>query len=180
MYVRGTDCSPAVRLGKGNGHSLSHDGWWAVATVAAHTLILLPTGAGQPRRIPSHGITAYSWEGFFPGDKRILFAGTGTDGGMRMYAQDLDGINVASGKRTLLHQLVPGDQVGTSGISASASHRMDPDMPSDTWGTLHNLYQLTGLRQQHPESRSRPSDSNPKSRRARQVITRHISTTESA
>ena len=65
-------------------HSLSHDGRWAIATdLSTHTLMLLPTGTGQPRAIPSHGITAYSWAGFFPGDKRIVFAGTDKDGGTR-------------------------------------------------------------------------------------------------
>ena len=91
-YIRGTDGSPAVRLGKGDVHSLSHDGRWAIATdLSTHTLTLLPTGTGQPRAIPSHGITAYSWAGFFPGDKRIVFAGTDKDGGLRSYVQDLDG-----------------------------------------------------------------------------------------
>ena len=77
---------------KGDVHSLSHDGRWAIATdLSTHTLKLLPTGTGQPRAIPSHGITAYSWAGFFPGDKRIVFAGTDKDGGGRSYVQDLDG-----------------------------------------------------------------------------------------
>ena len=91
-YLRGTDGSPAVRLGKGDSHSLSHDGRWAIATdLSTHTLTLLPTRTGQPRTIPSHGITAYSWAGFFPGDRRIIFAGAGKDGGTRAYVQDLDG-----------------------------------------------------------------------------------------
>ena len=91
-YLRGTDGSPAVRLGKGDAHSLSHDGRWAIATdLSTHTLTLLPTRTGQPRTIPSHGITAYSWAGFFPGDRRIIFAGAGNDGGTRAYVQDLDG-----------------------------------------------------------------------------------------
>lgn len=92
VYLRGTDGSPAVRLGKGDAHSLSHDGRWALATdLATHTLVLLPTGAGQPRSLPSHGMTAYPWAGFFPGDKQIVFAGTDKNGGTRMYAQGLDG-----------------------------------------------------------------------------------------
>src|SRR5688572_17858979 len=92
VYLRSTDGSPAVRLGKGDAHSLSHDGRWVIATdLSTHKLTLLPTGAGQPRTMPSHDITAYSWAGFFPGDTRIVFAGTGKDGGTRMYVQDLEG-----------------------------------------------------------------------------------------
>jgi Tol biopolymer transport system component len=91
VYLRGTDGSAAVRLGKGDGHSLSHDGRWVIANdLSTQTLTLLPTGTGQPRTIPSQGITAYTWSGFFPGDKRIVFAGAAKDGGTRSYVQDLD------------------------------------------------------------------------------------------
>ncbi len=49
-YLRSTDGAPAVRLGKGDPHSISHDGQWVLATdLATNTLNLLPTGAGQPR-----------------------------------------------------------------------------------------------------------------------------------
>jgi eukaryotic-like serine/threonine-protein kinase len=91
-YLRGTDGSPAVRLGKGDAHSLSHDGRWVVASdLQTHTLILLPTGPGQIQTLPSHGITGYSWAGFFPGDRRLLFAGAEKGAGTRLYGQDLDG-----------------------------------------------------------------------------------------
>jgi Tol biopolymer transport system component len=92
VYLRGTDGSPAVRLGKGDAHSLSHDGRWAIATdLSTGTLMLLPTGAGQPRAVPNHGFTAYSWAGFLPGDKRIAFVATDKDGRNKVYLQDLDG-----------------------------------------------------------------------------------------
>jgi Tol biopolymer transport system component len=92
VYLRGTDGSPAVRLGKGDAHSLSHDGRWAIANdLSTHTLMLLPTRTGQPRTIPSHDIAAYTWAGFFPGDKRIVFAGAVKDGAPRSYVQDLEG-----------------------------------------------------------------------------------------
>jgi hypothetical protein len=91
VYIRSTDGSPAVRLGKGDAQSLSFDGRWALALdLSTHTLSLLPTGAGQPRAIASHGVSAYSWAGFLPGDKSIIFVGE--KGGVnRVYVQDLDG-----------------------------------------------------------------------------------------
>ncbi|MBA3639863.1 MAG: serine/threonine-protein kinase [Acidobacteriota bacterium] len=90
VYVRSTDGSAAVRLGKGDAQSLSFDGQWALAVdLATHTLNLLPTGAGQPR-IANHDITAYSWAGFLPGDKSIVFVGE-KGGVTRIYVQDLDG-----------------------------------------------------------------------------------------
>ncbi len=92
VYSRNTDGSPAVRLGKGDAHSLSADGRWALAhDLTTHTLQLLPTGAGQPRSIANHGMVAYPWSGFLPGDKGIVFIGTDKAGGSRMYIQDLDG-----------------------------------------------------------------------------------------
>jgi Tol biopolymer transport system component len=92
VYMRKTDGSPAVRLGKGDAHSLSNDGQWALAhDLTSHTLELLPTGAGQARKIPNHGMAAYPWSGFLPGDKSIVFMGTDKAGINRMYVQDLEG-----------------------------------------------------------------------------------------
>ena len=92
VYLRGTDRSPAVRLGKGMAESLSPDGRWALAVdLAQNTLRVLPTGAGEPRSVPSHAIKAYSWAGWFPDGKRLLFAGFEEGKGQRMYVQDLDG-----------------------------------------------------------------------------------------
>ena len=52
---------------------------------------MLPTGAGEPRALPRHGIKAFSWAGWFPDGKRILFAGFEEGKGQRMYVQDLSG-----------------------------------------------------------------------------------------
>ncbi|CAN5830350.1 hypothetical protein BH18ACI5_BH18ACI5_19480 [soil metagenome] len=90
-YLRSTDGAPAVRLGKGDAQSLSFDGTWAAAIeLANHTLNLLPTGAGQPRVIPNHGMTSYSWAGFLPGDKSIIFVGTDKGGVNRVYVEALE------------------------------------------------------------------------------------------
>ncbi len=61
VYLRKTDGSPAVRLGDGRALALSPEGKWALALVpsdASPRLVLLPTGAGEPRPIwrqASHG-----------------------------------------------------------------------------------------------------------------------------
>ena len=55
-------------------------------------------------------------------------------------------IDVASGKRTLMHELAPRDRVGASGVQEI---RLTPDGSAYVFGyiqTLHNLYQVTGLR----------------------------------
>ncbi|MEO6213639.1 MAG: hypothetical protein ABIP65_08440, partial [Vicinamibacterales bacterium] len=91
-YLRSTDGAPAVRLGKGDAQSLSFDGKWALANdLANHTLKLLPTGAGQPQVIPNQGMSSYSWAGFLPGDKNIIFVGTDKGGANRVYVESIDG-----------------------------------------------------------------------------------------
>ena len=91
-YLRGTDRSAAVRLGKGMAQSLSPDGRWALAIdLTKNTLSVLPTGAGEPRAVPQHTIKAFSWAGWFPDGQRILFAGFEEGKGQRMYVQDAAG-----------------------------------------------------------------------------------------
>jgi eukaryotic-like serine/threonine-protein kinase len=92
VYLRDADRSPAVRLGKGMAQSLSPDGRWALAIdLVQNAMLALPTGAGEPRSLPSHGIKAFSWAGWYPDGKRILFAGFEEGKGQRMYVQDLAG-----------------------------------------------------------------------------------------
>jgi hypothetical protein len=91
-YLRGTDRSPAVRLGKGLAFSFSPDGRWALtADVAENKFVMLPTGAGNPRVLSPHTIKGFSWAGWFPDGKRILFAGREAGKGQRMYVQALSG-----------------------------------------------------------------------------------------
>ena len=92
VYLRGTDRSPAIRLGKGVPHSLSPDGRSALALdLATNTLMIMPTGPGESRVVPQHGINTYSWAGWFPDATRILFTGAEPAKGLRMYVQDLTG-----------------------------------------------------------------------------------------
>ena len=55
VYLRGTDGSPAVRLGDGTAQALSPDGRWAIARTTAPHLDLIPTGAGTSRRLERAG-----------------------------------------------------------------------------------------------------------------------------
>jgi hypothetical protein len=55
--LRTTDGAAAQMLGEGMPLDLSSDGRWAVVMSTDHTkLTALPTGAGQPRQIPTHGL----------------------------------------------------------------------------------------------------------------------------
>jgi Tol biopolymer transport system component len=92
VYLRGTDHSPAVRLGKGMSQSLSPDRRWALAIdLSENRLVVLPTGPGEPRRLPPHGMKAYSFASWFPDGTRVLFAAFEEGKAPRMYVQDLAG-----------------------------------------------------------------------------------------
>jgi Tol biopolymer transport system component len=54
-------------------------------------LILLPTGAGQARRLERGPIESYQSAMFLPDGKRILFAGSEKGRRARLYVQDLAG-----------------------------------------------------------------------------------------
>jgi len=90
VYLRKTDGSPAVRLGDGQSLALSPDGKWALSSRGDNQtdLFLLPTGAGEPKQLDGHGIIhgAASW---FPDGTRILFSGTESNHGVRLYVQDI-------------------------------------------------------------------------------------------
>ena len=70
VYLRKVDGSPAVYLGGGRAFGLSPDGKWALAAAnasdGAKALVLLPTGAGEPRTILS-GTIPYELRLVVPG-----------------------------------------------------------------------------------------------------------------
>ena len=91
VYVRKTDGSPAVRLGDGQALALSPDGKWALSSKANNEsdLFLLPTGPGEPKTLDGHAISRSSACWFTSGD-RILYSGTESGHGARLYVQDIN------------------------------------------------------------------------------------------
>jgi Tol biopolymer transport system component len=85
VYLRKTDGSPAVLLGEGIGTALSPDGDWVSAIVGEPgRLVLLPTGAGQPKPVPSGQIEALT--GRWSGDgKHMVIAGREPGHAPRLY-----------------------------------------------------------------------------------------------
>ncbi len=96
-YVRGTDGSPAVRLGEGNAAALSPDGKWALALVHKLTdphLVLYPTGAGQPRPLTASGLRPGAGSAatrFLPDGRHLLLGGNEEGKGDRVYLVDIEG-----------------------------------------------------------------------------------------
>ncbi len=91
-YIRGTDGSPAIRLGDGEPFALSPDGKWALCATHASPpqLILLPTKAGTPRILTNDSI-AHLGAAWLPDGKRIIFSGSEPGHALRLYSQNLAG-----------------------------------------------------------------------------------------
>jgi eukaryotic-like serine/threonine-protein kinase len=85
VYLRKTDGSPPVLLGEGIGTALSPDGNGAFAIVGQPSrLVLLPTGPGQPKPVPTGQIEALT--GRWSGDgKQVVIAGREPAHGARLY-----------------------------------------------------------------------------------------------
>ncbi|HEY6050083.1 MAG TPA: hypothetical protein VIZ58_02475, partial [Thermoanaerobaculia bacterium] len=91
--LRGTDGSPVVRLGDGTAHDLSPDGKWALAVVPTEpqSLVLYPTGAGQPRTLERGNVVAYERAKFFPDGAKVVFCGHESGRAVRCYVQSIAG-----------------------------------------------------------------------------------------
>jgi len=88
VYLRKTDGSPAVRIGDNDASAISDDGKWIIATTNASggPLVLLPTGAGEPRSLNMGGL--HNPVGvFLPDGQRILLVNED----FRAYIETLDG-----------------------------------------------------------------------------------------
>jgi hypothetical protein len=93
VLVRGTDGSPAVRLGEGQAFSLSPDGKRVLAIVhpaAEQQLVVYPTGAGEVRRIEHPGLQARNAT-WLPDGRRILLTAAAPGRGSRVYLVDSEG-----------------------------------------------------------------------------------------
>ena len=93
VYLRKMDGSPAIRLGEGSAEAISPDGKWVLAVLVRSSpaqMVLLPTGAGEPRGLPKDTIN-HAGASFFPDGRRILFTGNEPGRATRVYIQDLEG-----------------------------------------------------------------------------------------
>jgi Tol biopolymer transport system component len=113
VYLRSTDGSPAVRLGDGTSEALSPDGKWVLSIPRNQTpaqIVMLPTGAGQPRQLTRDRITHRNAR-WFPDGQHILFQGNAPGESARIWMQALDG----SPPRAITPQNVIGTQVTPDG-----------------------------------------------------------------
>jgi eukaryotic-like serine/threonine-protein kinase len=132
VCIRGMDGSPPVHLGEGQNEGLTPDGKWVLITrfwVRPPELVLLPTGAGQPRALPPTGLENIVNVDFFPSGKRLLIVGNEPGHAIRAYVRDLEG--------------GPLRPVTPEGIAA----RPNPISPDEKWvvgGRESLLYPVEG------------------------------------
>jgi eukaryotic-like serine/threonine-protein kinase len=96
VYQRKMDGSAPVRLGEGTPLAISPDGKWVLTALIGSTpsqIVLLPTGAGEPRPFPKDQIEHANgfFGAFLPDGKRIVFNGNEPGRPPRVFAQDLAG-----------------------------------------------------------------------------------------
>jgi hypothetical protein len=92
--IRRTDGSPAVRLGEGFGAALSRDGRWALAFTGngpSLEFVLLPTGAGEPKRFTEGLPAEYHGAAWLPDSRSFVFSGSSPGQGARLYRQPIEG-----------------------------------------------------------------------------------------
>ena len=92
-YLRASDGSPPVRLGAGEGHSISPDRSW-VSTVTASppmNVIVLPTGPGQPRKLPNPDEIIVDFTKWLPDSRHLVVMGPTPKAPSRGYVQAIDG-----------------------------------------------------------------------------------------
>jgi eukaryotic-like serine/threonine-protein kinase len=95
VAIRKTDGTAPVQLGKGSAGGLSPDGKWAISlhTGSPGEVLLVPTGVGRPRTIPTPGLDRiYSGSGHFLSDgKHITVYASERGHGLRCYLVAIDG-----------------------------------------------------------------------------------------
>jgi Tol biopolymer transport system component len=129
VYLRDTAGGDAIRLGEGRALALSPDGKFALALQAGQppTLVLLPTGPGEEKRLAQSGLGEYYSAAWFPDGKRILFVAAGSDARPHSYVQDVDGGAARPiSDETMQAVLVSPDEKLLAGIGPAGGNVLRP------------------------------------------------------
>jgi eukaryotic-like serine/threonine-protein kinase len=92
MWIRKVDGSPAIHVGDGALLDISSDGKMLLGLHEdkPDQLILVPTGIGETRTLPSVGLQ-YQYGSFLAGGKRAVVLASSRGHATRLYVQDLNG-----------------------------------------------------------------------------------------
>jgi Tol biopolymer transport system component len=90
IYVRPMDGSPAKRIGEGRALAISPDGRWVASNSVGRgsPLVLLPTGAGEPKVLEGDR-HRFEEAAFFPDGERLLLLATDAGRPVRSFVMDL-------------------------------------------------------------------------------------------
>jgi len=116
-YVRGTDGSPAVRLGEGLARALSPDGRWAIVqTYGSPHFNVIPTGPGEALRLERPGLMLLDAR-WLPDEINVVVRARAQNGPARLYVLDVRG--------SAVRQVTPdGVEVGDTGWAVSPDGAM--------------------------------------------------------
>ena len=93
VYLRSMDGSAPVRIGGGFVFDLSADGRWVLTIAHRETpmqkLVLLPTGPGQPKELPTEPLT-YVGGMFSPDGRKVILGAMRPGEAERIYLQDVE------------------------------------------------------------------------------------------
>ena len=91
VYIRDADGSPAIKLGEGVNPRLSPDGRWALTALEGTPprILLLPTGAGETRIVPTGKLNCHN-AAWFPDGRHICAVANEGNGGLRLYEVDVE------------------------------------------------------------------------------------------
>jgi dipeptidyl aminopeptidase/acylaminoacyl peptidase len=92
VAARSIEGSPPVKLGDGFAGTYSADGKWATSVIPGQPnhLLLLPTGAGEPKDVPVSGLDQLLLVDFMR-DGNLVLLGSEPGHGVRCYKRSLDG-----------------------------------------------------------------------------------------
>jgi hypothetical protein len=95
IYTRRTDGADPKLLGAGRALALSPDGKWVLAQQdqpgSRPGLVLLPTGPGERKVLPSEDIDLYYFANWFPDSRRFVYVASAKGGPRRSFVQDVAG-----------------------------------------------------------------------------------------
>ena len=116
-YLRGTDGSPAVRLGEGLARALSPDGRWAIVqTDGSRHFDVIPTGPGETLRLERPGLALLDAR-WLPDERNVVVRARAQNGPARLYVLDVRG--------TAVRQVTPdGFDVGADDWAVSPDGAM--------------------------------------------------------
>ncbi len=135
IYLRKTDGSPAVMIGRGRSFGLSPDGRWAVAVteLASSQLVLFPTGPGEAKPLSPANVNC-QWATWFPDGRRLLVSGSEPGHGSRLYVRDVPNGQpraiTPEGVTTFRHSVSPdGKWIPAMGPDGLALYPVEPGQP---------------------------------------------------